>query len=164
MQSHRPVFRVLGRTLLVLPLPTSTTMSDLLFSGFGNTHIYDLISESNPVLFRLHICEAPGTGGPSLNEHMITAPQYANLSPSDLYMLPLLYQGTYAEVSRHVNVYKNMKKRDSLDFRSPWVSVTWNFPYLIWEASRRLMYRFATGKFWPIVLFHIVKLSSCSRT
>ena len=121
--------------------------SDLLFSGFGDTHLYDLISESNPVLFRLHsICKTPGIGGPDFNEHVITAPQYASLSPSDLNMLPLLYQGTYADMSRHVNVYKNMKKRDSLDFRSPWVSVTWNFPYLIWEASRRLMYRFATGK------------------
>lgn len=119
-------------------------MSGLLFSGFGDSYTYDLVYHSHPVLFRLQISESLARGeGP---KGPLIAPRYANLSPADLLSIPLFSQSTYAEVARHVNVYKNMKKRDSIDFRTPWVSTTWNFPYLMWEASRRLMYRFAKGK------------------
>ncbi|KAJ3553818.1 hypothetical protein NM688_g3415 [Phlebia brevispora] len=114
-------------------------MDDIPFFGFRDSRSYNVVLQNNPVLFRLHADASPthhGINGP------IVAPRYANFSVADLPSLPLVRQSTYGEVARHLNVYKNLEKRNSVDFQTPWVSTTFNFPYLMWEASRRIMYRY----------------------
>lgn len=125
--------------------PRNFVMGDIPFLGFSESRSFGELSQSSGILFRLQF-----SGSQTVQDvsSPLIAPRYVDVKASDLSSIPSTYaEATYAEVIRHLDVYKDMQERNFLDFQTPWISSTFHFPFIIWEASRRLMYRFAKGMY-----------------
>ena len=118
------------------------------FFGFADTKEFSALSQRHSILFRLHTSL---TSTPPSPEHTITAPMYSTTIYDNLRQLPDIREGTpdaqhVAELARHLRAYREMSdKRGQAVFPSPWLSTTFSLPWVIWEAQRRLAYRFSKG-------------------